>query len=221
MGGAPQASVVAGGFKTSMLNAAYANATMAHALDFDNTWYPLNHPTSPTLPAILAIAENYKLSGKRIIEAIVTAFEVQARVRLAATGLKTGAGFHKPGTTGTSLPDLYETVAACTTRMETAIATARKFEVPHAFDSVERMLVELPEIDVVCVSVRPAVHHQVAMAALWAGKHVYCEHPLGVSTAPAGTVRRASATNSRFTACGMPPKSPCATRVGPPSTLIG
>ena len=51
MGGAPQASVVAGGFKTSMQNAAYANGTMAHALDFDNTWYPLNHPTSPTLPA--------------------------------------------------------------------------------------------------------------------------------------------------------------------------
>ncbi len=101
MGGAPQASVIAGGFKSSMLNAAYANGTMAHALDFDNTWYPLNHPTSPTLPAILAIAENYQLSGKQIIEAIVTAFEVQGRVRLAATGLKTGAGFHKPGTTGT------------------------------------------------------------------------------------------------------------------------
>ena len=101
MGGAPQASVIAGGFKTSMLNAAYANGTMAHALDFDNTWYPLNHPTSPTLPAILAIAEHYRLSGKRVIEAIVTAFEVQARIRLAATGLKTGAGFHKPGTTGT------------------------------------------------------------------------------------------------------------------------
>ncbi len=101
MGGAPQSTVIAGGFKSSMLNAAYANGTMAHALDFDNTWYPLNHPTSPTLPAILAIAENYQLSGRQIIEAIVTAFEVQARVRLAATGLKTGAGFHKPGTTGT------------------------------------------------------------------------------------------------------------------------
>src|SRR5215510_14612842 len=56
MGGAPQASVIAGGFKTSMTNAAYVNGTMAHALDFDNTWYPLNHPTSPTLPGTLAIA---------------------------------------------------------------------------------------------------------------------------------------------------------------------
>ncbi len=100
MGGHPQSSVIMGGFKTSMQNAAYANGTMAHALDWDNTWYPLNHPTSPTLPAILAIAEHHRLSGKRIIEAIAAAFETQGRLRLAATGLKTGQGFHKPGTTG-------------------------------------------------------------------------------------------------------------------------
>src|SRR5262249_33892999 len=74
---------------------------MAHALDWDNTWYPLNHPTSSTLPAILALAEHRKLSGKRIIDAIVAAFEVQARVRMAGTGLETGTRFHKPGTTGT------------------------------------------------------------------------------------------------------------------------
>ena len=109
MGGHPQASVITGGFKTSMGNAAYANGTMAHALDFDNTWYPLNHPTSPTLPVVMAIAEHHKLSGKKIIEAIATAFEVQGRVRLASTGLKTGQGFHKPGTTGT----FGATAAAC------------------------------------------------------------------------------------------------------------
>lgn len=100
MGGAPQASVVAGGFKTSMQNAAYANGTMAHALDFDNTWYPLNHPTSPTLPAILAIGEHLGIHGRRVVEAIVAAFEVQGRLRLAATGMSDGQGFHKPGTTG-------------------------------------------------------------------------------------------------------------------------
>ena len=101
MGGAPQASVIAGGFKTSMQEAAYANGTMAHALDYDNTWYPLNHPTSPTLPAILAVAENAGLSGRKVIEAIAVAFEVQGRLRLAATGMETGSGFHKPGMTGT------------------------------------------------------------------------------------------------------------------------
>ena len=83
------------------------------------------------------------------------------------------------------LSDLYEVVAVCTTRMETATETARQFGIPHAFDNVERMLRELPQIDVVCVCVRPVTHYQVVMAALRAGKHVYCEQPLGVSTAQA------------------------------------
>jgi predicted dehydrogenase len=83
------------------------------------------------------------------------------------------------------LNDLYDLAAVCTTRMETASATARQFGIPHAFDDVERMLAELPDLDVVCVCVRPVVHHQVVMAALRAGKHVYCEQPLGVSTAQA------------------------------------
>src|SRR5579862_6518813 len=72
------------------------------------------------------------------------------------------------------LCDLYEVAATCTTRMESATAAAQRFGVPHAFDSVERMLKELPDLDVLCVCVQPAVHHQVTMAALRAGKHVYC-----------------------------------------------
>jgi aconitate decarboxylase len=101
LGGVPESTVVAGGFKTSVANAAFANGCMAHALDFDNTWYPLNHPTSPTLPAILALAERNRLGGKRVIEALAAAFEAQGRLRMAATGMATGAGFHKPGITGT------------------------------------------------------------------------------------------------------------------------
>src|SRR5205085_11202370 len=84
-----------------------------------------------------------------------------------------------------ALSDLYEVAAVCTTRMETATAAARHFDVPHAFDGVERMLKELPEIDVVCVCVQPHLHHEVVMQALRAGKHVYCEQPLGISTAQA------------------------------------
>ncbi len=100
-GGAPEATVAGGRFKTSATNAAFANGCMAHALDFDNTWYPLNHPTSPTLPAILAIAERNRLSGRAVIEALVAAFEAQGRLRMAATAMTTGAHFHKPGITGT------------------------------------------------------------------------------------------------------------------------
>jgi predicted dehydrogenase len=88
-----------------------------------------------------------------------------------------------------SLPELFDVVAVCTTHMASAQESAHHFGVPHAFDSVERMLNELPEIDIVCVSVRPDLHHRVAMTALAAGKHVYCEHPLGVTTQQAREMR--------------------------------
>jgi len=100
LGGPEEASVVAGGFKTSAFNAAYANGTLGHALDFDNTWWPLNHPTSPTLPAILAIAERDGLDGAAALRAIVLAVEVQGRMRVASASVEAGKGFHKPGVSG-------------------------------------------------------------------------------------------------------------------------
>ncbi len=84
-----------------------------------------------------------------------------------------------------ALPGMFEVVATCTTTQATAQAAADHFGVPRAFDSVPRMLAELPDIDVVCVSVRPVAQHEVVMQALAAGKHVYCEHPFGVSLAQA------------------------------------
>jgi predicted dehydrogenase len=83
------------------------------------------------------------------------------------------------------LSDQFEILATCTTRLETARESAQYFGIPHAFDSVERMLAALPELDIVCVSVRPVYHHQCAMPALRAGKHVYCELPMALTTAQA------------------------------------
>lgn len=101
-----------------------------------------------------------------------------------------------------ALPDLFELAALCTTRMETARAAADHFGVPHAYDSVERMLAELPDLDIVCVSVRPVFHHRVVMAALQAGKHVYCEQPLGISTAEAREMHDLAARNGLKTIIG-------------------
>lgn len=100
-GGTQRATVVGGGFRTTPGLAAFVNGTLAHALDFDNTWYPMNHPTSPTLPAILALAEAHGRSGRDAVMALIAAFEVQGRLRIASRGLHTGKGFHKPGITGT------------------------------------------------------------------------------------------------------------------------
>ncbi|MGV1873429.1 Gfo/Idh/MocA family protein [Agrobacterium rosae] len=44
-----------------------------------------------------------------------------------------------------------------------------------------RKLVEDPEIDVVDITSPNSMHHEMAMAAIAAGKHVYCEKPLSVT----------------------------------------
>ena len=100
LGGRADASVIGGGFKTSVPNAAYANGTLCHALDYDNTWWPRNHPASPSLPAILAVAERDGASGAEVLRAIVLAFEVQGRIRLASQGAISGGPFHHPGVSG-------------------------------------------------------------------------------------------------------------------------
>jgi 2-methylcitrate dehydratase PrpD len=101
LGGTAEASVIGGHFKTSAPNAAYANGTLCHALDYDNTWWPRNHPASPAIPAILAIAEREGASGAAVLRAIVLAFEVQGRIRLASQGVVSGGAFHHPGVSGT------------------------------------------------------------------------------------------------------------------------
>ncbi|MSQ13568.1 MAG: Gfo/Idh/MocA family oxidoreductase [Dehalococcoidia bacterium] len=75
----------------------------------------------------------------------------------------------------------FQVVAVCTQHQETAQETARKFNIPLAFSNVEE-LVNHPDVDIVDVCVRLPAHHQIVMAALRAGKHVFCEWPLGVNT---------------------------------------
>jgi aconitate decarboxylase len=100
LGGKAEASVIGGNFKTAAPNAAYANGTLCHALDYDNTWWPRNHPASPAIPAILAVAERDGASGAAVLRAIVLAFEVQGRIRLASQGKISGGPFHHPGVSG-------------------------------------------------------------------------------------------------------------------------
>jgi predicted dehydrogenase len=82
-----------------------------------------------------------------------------------------------------ALPE-YEIVALCTSRPDTARAAADRYGVANAYADVREMAAS-PDIDVVSVVVRAPNHHQVVMAALEAGKHVYCEWPLGANTAQA------------------------------------
>ena len=81
------------------------------------------------------------------------------------------------------LPELALT-AVCTTRPETAAASAERFNVPLSFHD-HRAIVVHPDVDVVSIAVKVPYHHELTMAALEAGKHVYTEWPLGASLAEA------------------------------------
>jgi 2-methylcitrate dehydratase PrpD len=79
-------------------DAALANATAGHALDFDDMWLPGAHPTAPTFPAAFAIAEANGSSGRDLIAAQVAGYEVMGRLHSAVSGR---FGWHPTGVFGT------------------------------------------------------------------------------------------------------------------------
>jgi 2-methylcitrate dehydratase PrpD len=85
MSGEPEASLIGGGMKVPAIHAAFVNGTNANALDFDDTYLSdaIGHPGSSTIPAALAVAEWKKATGRDLINAVVTAYEVGNRIGLA------------------------------------------------------------------------------------------------------------------------------------------
>ncbi len=104
------------------------------------------------------------------------------KIRVGIVGASANRGFasiaHIPALR--ALPQ-FEIAAVCTTRQESAEAAARHYGVPLAFSDPEK-LARHPEIDLVTVSVKVPDHYRPVMAAIEAGKHVYCEWPLGRDT---------------------------------------
>lgn len=94
-----ETSVVGQGFKTSALQAALANGTAAHALDFDHSFTLMGQPTAPIIPAIFALGEALGSNGRQMIEAYVTGYEVTGKL---AHSLRDSAheGWHAPSTLG-------------------------------------------------------------------------------------------------------------------------
>ncbi|MBI4525601.1 MAG: MmgE/PrpD family protein [Deltaproteobacteria bacterium] len=101
LGGVPTATIIGTAAKTNAPYAAYANAAFCHSMDYEAMWWPPTHPTSPVLPALLALAEQEGLPGTRVMEALVVGFEVQGRLNLAVDWItEPYTYFHPPGTLG-------------------------------------------------------------------------------------------------------------------------
>ena len=70
----------------------------------------------------------------------------------------------------------------CTTTPEGAAEKARQFGFARATDDW-RQLVTDPRVDAVVIASPQDTHKAITLAALAAGKHVFCEKPLGLGSA--------------------------------------
>ena len=95
-----------------------------------------------------------------------------------------------------------ELTAVCTTRADSAEAARQAYGARLAFDDWRKMVAS-PEIDAVAVVVRVPSHYEPTKAALEAGKHVYCEWPLGRTTAEAVELAALAERNGLVTAVGL------------------
>ncbi len=75
-GGAPQATLIGDGTRTSIAQAALVNGTASHALDYDEVQFAfLGHPTVTVVPAVLALAERDARNGRDLMTAFVAGVE--------------------------------------------------------------------------------------------------------------------------------------------------
>jgi 2-methylcitrate dehydratase PrpD len=79
LGGNPQ-SVIIGGGRTSWTLAAYANAELIQALDYEPCGPRFGHIVPYVISPCLSIAQRTRASGKELITAVVLALEVGSRV---------------------------------------------------------------------------------------------------------------------------------------------
>ncbi|HEY6258556.1 MAG TPA: MmgE/PrpD family protein [Xanthobacteraceae bacterium] len=100
--GCGSATVWGQNFKTSAHDAALVNGTAAHALDYDDvTWGLIGHPSVSLVPAVFAIGEAIKASGRDVLHAYVVGFEVMAKLgRTTQPRHSLDGGWHATGTIG-------------------------------------------------------------------------------------------------------------------------
>ena len=98
--GGPQAQIWGRSERADILHAALMNGISSHVLDFDDTHFRAVHPSAPVLPAIFALAEWRKFSGKDLVHAYVLGVETEIRVALSVFPEHYDRGWHITGTAG-------------------------------------------------------------------------------------------------------------------------
>ena len=105
IGAAGEAGVICGGLRTSADLAACVNGIASHVLDYDDIFpdsvnYNM-HPSVSILPAVLALGEKRKASGRDILVAYVVGIEVESRIGSTIGRYNSEVGWHPTPILGT------------------------------------------------------------------------------------------------------------------------
>ncbi len=124
LGGVREATVVGTKLMTSAVNAAFANAMLAHSDETDDSHAPsLTHPGCGIVSAALALAECGGRSGPALLRAVALGYDISARVSLSLQS----AAFRSVGHSTHSIgPNFGATAAAA------ALAGLNRDQVRHA-----------------------------------------------------------------------------------------
>ena len=102
------------------------------------------------------------------------------RLKVGIVGLQPGRSWaaraHIPALR--ALSGIFEIAGVANTSLASAEKAAAETGLPRAFADVAE-LIAAPEVDIVTVAVKVPHHLEIVKAAIGAGKHVYCEWPLG------------------------------------------
>jgi 2-methylcitrate dehydratase PrpD len=99
-GGPGDATIIGTAQQTTAPLAALANATAAHAFDFDDVSLRMIHPSVTLIPGLVALGQQLHLSGRTVIESYLAGFEVEARLCKVMNPEHYGRGWHTTGTIG-------------------------------------------------------------------------------------------------------------------------
>jgi 2-methylcitrate dehydratase PrpD len=99
-GGTAESTLLPSGARISAPEAAFANATMAHALDYDDMG-GYGHPTAPLLPALLALGEKTGATGMDLLTSYAVGFEVGYALCKGGNYDQYEKGFHSTPVFGT------------------------------------------------------------------------------------------------------------------------
>ena len=102
VGGNSVATIAGGDIQTSAPLAAFANGTLAHALDYDDLNESMGgHPTAPVWSATLAVGEMVQSSGAELILAYILGVEVETKLGAALLPSLYSSGWHPTSVLGT------------------------------------------------------------------------------------------------------------------------